>query len=193
MPKAKCINCQVQVPVQLLSLHLQDCQQIVKDSDSDCEVTNDTTEICPICEVPYPIKDLPLHASFCGDAALGEGVMKHVLSLAIARLKILAMQQRLCYLKENLSTWSLLHHQYYWRVTFSAWRLLKEEWTEEESSRITNLCLDWYCTVPTKDTNNLLIFQQLLSHAVLGRVTAQIKQIRKGIKDRHLATYRTQT
>ncbi|KAL6455463.1 hypothetical protein MHYP_G00360920 [Metynnis hypsauchen] len=67
MPKAKCINCQVQVPVQLLSIHLQDCQQIVKDSDSDCEVTNNTTEICPICEVPYPIKDLPLHASFCGE------------------------------------------------------------------------------------------------------------------------------
>ncbi|KAL6455278.1 hypothetical protein MHYP_G00362730 [Metynnis hypsauchen] len=53
MPKAKCINCQVQVPVQLLSLHLQDCQQIVR--------------ICPVCEVPYPIKDLPLHASFCGE------------------------------------------------------------------------------------------------------------------------------
>ncbi|KAL6455281.1 hypothetical protein MHYP_G00362760 [Metynnis hypsauchen] len=51
-----------------------------------------------------------------------------------------AMQQRLCSLKENLSTWSLLHHQHYWRVTFSAWR-------------------------------------------VLGRVAAQIKQIRKGIKD----------
>ncbi|KAL6455277.1 hypothetical protein MHYP_G00362720 [Metynnis hypsauchen] len=61
--------------------------------------------------------------------------------------------------------------------------LLKGEWTEEESSRITNLCLDWYCTVPTKDTNNRLMFQQLLSHAVLGRVAAQIKQIRKGIKD----------
>ncbi|XP_062846985.1 uncharacterized protein LOC134309265 [Trichomycterus rosablanca] len=61
--------------------------------------------------------------------------------------------------------------------------LLKEEWTEEESSRITHLCLDWCCTVPTKDTNKLLIFQQLLSHAVLGRVTAQIKQLRKGIKD----------
>lgn len=29
MPKAKCINCQIHVPVQLLSLHVKECQQTV--------------------------------------------------------------------------------------------------------------------------------------------------------------------
>ncbi|XP_060780795.1 G2/M phase-specific E3 ubiquitin-protein ligase-like [Neoarius graeffei] len=61
--------------------------------------------------------------------------------------------------------------------------LLKEEWTDEESVRMANLCTDWYFPVPTKETNRLLLFQQLLSHAVLGRANAQIKQFRKGIKE----------
>ncbi|XP_076854577.1 uncharacterized protein LOC143509606 [Brachyhypopomus gauderio] len=47
MPKAKCKNCQIPVPVQLLSLHVKDCQQTVNVCDSDCEVANDQTELCP--------------------------------------------------------------------------------------------------------------------------------------------------
>ncbi|XP_049335358.1 uncharacterized protein LOC111196174 isoform X3 [Astyanax mexicanus] len=345
MPKAKCINCQIHVPVQLLSLHIQDCQKT--DTDSDCEITDDPSEICPICEVPYPVTDLPLHASFCGesshlhfrdtlpstssaasavqstlstayqlvpvikewksvqdpqeavqlfleqlkqegasqpslllsldatdddeqrdcslikfyksdyeksqwkapfrcsikgDAAIGAGVTRHVLSSAIARLKhgfklnlgnaaeTLLFEGEPDHLVPAASTVLLesdlfrmagriLGHSVInggptlsglSRAVVSALTncqkemtksklcledcpdteqrdtiglLLKEEWTEEELSRINNLCLDWYCTVPTKDTNKLLIFQQLLSHAVLGRVTAQIKQLQKGIKD----------
>uniref|UniRef100_A0A0F8BL25 G2/M phase-specific E3 ubiquitin-protein ligase n=1 Tax=Larimichthys crocea TaxID=215358 RepID=A0A0F8BL25_LARCR len=61
--------------------------------------------------------------------------------------------------------------------------LLKEEWTEAESVRVADLCTEWYFPVPTKETNRLLLFQQLLSHAVLGRANAQIKQFRKGIKE----------
>ncbi|TKS74054.1 G2/M phase-specific E3 ubiquitin-protein ligase [Collichthys lucidus] len=61
--------------------------------------------------------------------------------------------------------------------------LLKEEWTEAESVRVADLCTQWYFPVPTKETNRLLLFQQLLSHAVLGRAKAQIKQFRKGIKE----------
>ncbi|XP_060756704.1 G2/M phase-specific E3 ubiquitin-protein ligase-like isoform X2 [Neoarius graeffei] len=61
--------------------------------------------------------------------------------------------------------------------------VMKERWTEEESSQIRELCLNWYCPVLTNETNRLLLFQQLLSHAVLGRAHAQIKQIRKGLKD----------
>nr|XP_055057119.1 uncharacterized protein LOC129441489 [Misgurnus anguillicaudatus] len=45
--------------------------------------------------------------------------------------------------------------------------LLKDEWTEEETSRVNNLCLEWYFTVPNKTTNKMLLFQQLLSHAVI--------------------------
>ncbi|KAL2099447.1 hypothetical protein ACEWY4_005927 [Coilia grayii] len=41
--------------------------------------------------------------------------------------------------------------------------LLKEEWTDEESVRVANLCTEWYFPVPTKETNRLVLFQQLLS------------------------------
>ncbi|XP_041916410.1 uncharacterized protein LOC121680889 isoform X3 [Alosa sapidissima] len=44
--------------------------------------------------------------------------------------------------------------------------LLKEEGTETESVRVASLCTEWYFPVPTKDTNRLLLFQQLLSHAL---------------------------
>ncbi|KAJ8007848.1 hypothetical protein DPEC_G00098450 [Dallia pectoralis] len=37
--------------------------------------------------------------------------------------------------------------------------LLKEEWGEEESLRVTILCLEWYFPVPTKETNRLLLIQ----------------------------------
>ncbi|KAK0136708.1 hypothetical protein N1851_027115 [Merluccius polli] len=61
--------------------------------------------------------------------------------------------------------------------------LLKDEWSEEESVRVANLCLEWYIPGPTKDTNRLLLFQRLLSHSVLGRANGQIKQLRKGLKE----------
>lgn len=56
---------------------------------------------------------------------------------------------------------------YYDAFNGTVLQLLKEEWTEEEASRLTNLCLEWYQPVPTKDTNKLLLFQQLLNHAVI--------------------------
>ncbi|KAK0133369.1 hypothetical protein N1851_031095 [Merluccius polli] len=62
-------------------------------------------------------------------------------------------------------------------------KLLKDEWSEEESVQVANLCLEWYIPGPTKDTNRLLLFQRLLSHSVLGRANAQIKQLRKGWKE----------
>ncbi|TKS66094.1 hypothetical protein D9C73_000150 [Collichthys lucidus] len=46
-------------------------------------------------------------------------------------------------------------------------KLLKEEWTEAESVRVAALCTEWYFPVPTKETNRLLLFQQLLSHAMV--------------------------
>ncbi|KAK0149957.1 hypothetical protein N1851_009281 [Merluccius polli] len=62
-------------------------------------------------------------------------------------------------------------------------KLLKDEWSEEESVQVANLCLEWYIPGPTKDTNRLLLFQRLLSHSVLGRANAQIKQLRKVLKE----------
>ncbi|XP_016335253.1 uncharacterized protein LOC107683690 [Sinocyclocheilus anshuiensis] len=38
MPKAKCINCQVYVPVQLLALHIDKCEQ---NSSTECKVLSD--------------------------------------------------------------------------------------------------------------------------------------------------------
>ncbi|XP_058603956.1 uncharacterized protein LOC131522468 [Onychostoma macrolepis] len=61
--------------------------------------------------------------------------------------------------------------------------LLKDEWTEDETSQVSNLCLDFYFAVPNKRSNKMLLFQQLLTHAVLGRAGAQLKQLKKGLKD----------
>ncbi|KAK9971303.1 hypothetical protein ABG768_024677, partial [Culter alburnus] len=61
--------------------------------------------------------------------------------------------------------------------------LQKEEaLTEEESSRLTNLCFAWDLPVPNSENKDWL-FQKLLIHAVIGRVSRQIKQLRKGLKD----------
>ncbi|XP_035501964.2 uncharacterized protein LOC118317415 [Scophthalmus maximus] len=49
-----------------------------------------------------------------------------------------------------------------------------------ETSTLSNLCLEWYFPVPT---NKLLLLQQLLSHAVLGQLNMQIKQVKKGLKE----------
>lgn len=38
--------------------------------------------------------------------------------------------------------------------------------SEDDWMQVTNLCLEWYFPVPTKETNKLLLFQQMLSHAV---------------------------
>lgn len=51
------------------------------------------------------------------------------------------------------------------------YQLLKEEMTEEETSRLSNLCMEWYFPVPTKETNKLLLLQQLLTHSVIKILT----------------------
>ncbi|CAM4732698.1 unnamed protein product [Leuciscus chuanchicus] len=60
--------------------------------------------------------------------------------------------------------------------------LKKTELTEQESTRLTDLCLFWDLPVPSSSNRDWL-FQQLLSHAVLGRVKSQIKDLRKGLKE----------
>ncbi|KAK7882204.1 hypothetical protein WMY93_028378 [Mugilogobius chulae] len=61
--------------------------------------------------------------------------------------------------------------------------LLKDTMTEEETTRVGRLCQEWYFPIPNKDTNKLLLIQQLLSHVVVTRRTSQIKQIKKGLKE----------
>ncbi|XP_052450474.1 uncharacterized protein LOC128011792 [Carassius gibelio] len=60
--------------------------------------------------------------------------------------------------------------------------LKKTQLTSEEMTQLTNLCLCWDLPAPSLRNRDWL-FQQLLSHAVLGRVKCQIKDLRKGIKD----------
>ena len=44
--------------------------------------------------------------------------------------------------------------------------LKEEEWSEDETERVHKLCGKWFCPVPTRETNKLLLYQQLLYHAV---------------------------
>ncbi|KAI7809630.1 hypothetical protein IRJ41_013314 [Triplophysa rosa] len=60
--------------------------------------------------------------------------------------------------------------------------LNKADLDEAERTQLIDLCLFWDLPVPSS-TNQEWLFQQLLTHAVLGRVKKQIKDLRKGIKD----------
>ncbi|XP_034536180.1 uncharacterized protein LOC117810445 isoform X2 [Notolabrus celidotus] len=56
------------------------------------------------------------------------------------------------------------------------------ELTADEKERVNTLCLAWDFPVMT-NKNRRWLFERLLHHAVIGRVTRQIKQIRKGLKE----------
>ncbi|CAL1592261.1 unnamed protein product [Knipowitschia caucasica] len=60
--------------------------------------------------------------------------------------------------------------------------LKKTDLKEEERQNLVNLCLAWDLPLPTKD-NIKWLHEKLLLHAVLGRASKQIKQIRKGLKE----------
>ncbi|XP_073721905.1 uncharacterized protein [Misgurnus anguillicaudatus] len=53
---------------------------------------------------------------------------------------------------------------------------------EDQSSKVLVLCLSWDLPGPTEG-NRRWLYERLLSHAVLGRRTRQIKQIRRGLKE----------
>ncbi|KAK2886129.1 hypothetical protein Q8A67_016966 [Cirrhinus molitorella] len=148
----------------------------------------------------------PLRCSLTGDSAVGKGVTRHVLSMVMQKLTTgftlnLGSSTTALFEGPCLSGLSLpvvilltggnadsaasaltlrdcpdLDH----RETISL--LKKTQLTEEEMTRLTELCLFWDLPVPSLRNRDWL-FQQLLSHAVLGRVKCQIKDLRKGIKD----------
>uniref|UniRef100_A0AAV2KUW8 HECT domain-containing protein n=1 Tax=Knipowitschia caucasica TaxID=637954 RepID=A0AAV2KUW8_KNICA len=60
--------------------------------------------------------------------------------------------------------------------------LKKTDLKEEERQNLVKLCLAWDLPLPTKD-NIKCLHEKLLLHAVLGRASKQIKQIRKGLKE----------
>ncbi|XP_070406291.1 uncharacterized protein [Nothobranchius furzeri] len=99
MPKAKCMKCESLMPLQLLPLHVEECNvdEFESSPDEDCTVIEEpglcstavsdlpTTEtgestkmgecaemeescgVCPICQAAYPVDALPFHASTCGE------------------------------------------------------------------------------------------------------------------------------
>ncbi|XP_056090393.1 uncharacterized protein LOC130070131 [Rhinichthys klamathensis goyatoka] len=84
MPKAECKKCFKSMPLQILALHVKECNTAEYEtlSDSEPELTDlppDSPELppvteeespeakCPVCQQSFPAKELELHASFCGD------------------------------------------------------------------------------------------------------------------------------
>ncbi|XP_048119341.1 uncharacterized protein LOC125307418 [Alosa alosa] len=62
MPKAECKNCFKVMPLQLLALHVKQCDVLECDSDSEPEPTQGQ---CPVCQMEYPVVELEQHASSC--------------------------------------------------------------------------------------------------------------------------------
>ncbi|XP_065132824.1 uncharacterized protein [Paramisgurnus dabryanus] len=84
MPKAECKKCSKSMPLQILALHVKECNTADYEtlSDPESELTNlppDSHDLpsdneekseeakCPVCMQSFPVKELELHASFCGD------------------------------------------------------------------------------------------------------------------------------
>nr|XP_005168586.1 uncharacterized protein LOC541543 isoform X1 [Danio rerio] len=84
MPKAECKKCFKSMPLQILALHIKECNTAEYETltDSEPELSNlppdspdlspateekSTEAKCPVCLQSFPVMELELHASFCGD------------------------------------------------------------------------------------------------------------------------------
>uniref|UniRef100_A0A087X6G5 HECT domain-containing protein n=1 Tax=Poecilia formosa TaxID=48698 RepID=A0A087X6G5_POEFO len=76
MPKAACKKCNASMPLQMLTLHIEQCSEL---SSSDSEIFSlckpathyNTDEIkCPLCNKLFPLLDIEVHASCCGERFL---------------------------------------------------------------------------------------------------------------------------
>ncbi|ROL52544.1 G2/M phase-specific E3 ubiquitin-protein ligase [Anabarilius grahami] len=93
MPKATCKKCKTLMPLQTLALHVDQCDSMQNSVNSEIEeedlvfieeatssnVIHHLQEAfetrCPICLGTFPVSDLELHASFCGESE--EDVIRH--------------------------------------------------------------------------------------------------------------------
>ncbi|CAM4708731.1 unnamed protein product [Leuciscus chuanchicus] len=93
MPKATCKKCKTLMPLQTLALHVDQCDSMQNSENSEIEeedlvfieeatssnVIHHPQEAletrCPICLGTFPVSDLELHASFCGESE--EDVIRH--------------------------------------------------------------------------------------------------------------------
>uniref|UniRef100_A0A8C2CU55 Uncharacterized protein n=1 Tax=Cyprinus carpio TaxID=7962 RepID=A0A8C2CU55_CYPCA len=88
MPQSNCMKCGRKIPLPLLPLHIKECKVIETESVTDVTVLDDedenvsgatdqpsslhtdleqSSQICPICQISLPIDVLLYHASTCGE------------------------------------------------------------------------------------------------------------------------------
>lgn len=63
--------------------------------------------------------------------------------------------------------------------------------SDEERKRVQDLAYAWDLP-PLTENNRRWLFEKLLLHSVIGRVTRSIKQLRRGLKETHMWTLLTQ-
>ncbi|XP_063735760.1 uncharacterized protein LOC134861770 isoform X6 [Eleginops maclovinus] len=213
MPKAACQKCEVAVPLPLLIEHIKTCNVIDVDSEDNlanvdislpeerkCWLTvSDPTKAISQCaesfrrihEAKSPLllsmdirespaeQDMalvsfykrpnvewgrPLNCRLEGDTAIGHGVTRFFFSTCMEKLR----PGFASILLEGGSTLS-----------------------DKDKQSVQDLAYAWDLPSLT-DNNRRWLFEKLLIHAVIGRVTRQIKQLRRGIKETPMWTLVTQ-
>ncbi|XP_076855020.1 uncharacterized protein LOC143509970 isoform X1 [Brachyhypopomus gauderio] len=90
MPQVPCVSCNSTMPLQMLALHAEECQQTTNDQtgtvivedrevlETSEELVENATEtelpksshgICPICQKEFPMSVLPYHGSVCAESS----------------------------------------------------------------------------------------------------------------------------
>ncbi|XP_072560331.1 uncharacterized protein [Paramormyrops kingsleyae] len=149
MPKAECKNCFKILPLQILALHVKQCNASKSDkpSDSEPEVTevvlscekNTKEGKCPICQKNYPAMELELHASVCGDWASEEDVLRWLATrvdkskefcICVSRMNLLERGLMLWQRQKNSSPVNLLKVTFIGEAGIDTGALRKEFLTE---------------------------------------------------------------
>ncbi|KAF4104406.1 hypothetical protein G5714_015393 [Onychostoma macrolepis] len=101
MPKATCKKCKTLMPLQTLALHSDQCDSVQNSENSEIEALEAQ---CPICTKTFPVSELELHASFCGESLDGvpeklpeEDVIRH----AAAQINIFKIFE-VCVSRDNI-------------------------------------------------------------------------------------------
>uniref|UniRef100_A0A8C5F8G8 HECT domain-containing protein n=1 Tax=Gadus morhua TaxID=8049 RepID=A0A8C5F8G8_GADMO len=79
MPTATCKQCKTVMPLQMLALHIDHCNNTSNSEtevklcllcmcDQSCKSPASSEVQCPLCTRTFPVSDIELHASFCGES-----------------------------------------------------------------------------------------------------------------------------
>ncbi|XP_016387154.1 uncharacterized protein LOC107723140 [Sinocyclocheilus rhinocerous] len=154
MPQANCMKCAKKIPLQLLPLHVEDCEETSTETETDVTI---------IEEKDCAEFDQPIEQSRGSEEKSQE-----------TETDVTIIEEKDCAEFDQPIEQS--------RGSEEKSQLNKAELDEAERTRLIDLCLFWDLPVPSP-TNQEWLFQQLLTHAVLGRVKKQIKDLRRGMKD----------